>query len=331
MNTLCYKLDRSWIYTTWNVIPSNILCENQCKENSANYQYYGTSYDNCYCRKTELLDDHKEEHHRCTHQCSVDSVGICGGFHGEDRLLTVSEIDYGYLPVNMRGQLSLAASPYKITDDRSVGIVGKQCYKFDESWTYNSWNNQSTNIVCEDLCKEADVNNQYYGTMYDECYCRQTEPPNDTIEEIELCNEQCSNNTFEICGGYHVDYSLMTVSEIDRTSETVIETNTQRSSVTYVSTRDSAMTEFMNMITSDTSLAITTNSTPFTSRELSSTTSQTANNDIPPVMNETSTQAITDRTSVTVIETNTPRSKTYVSTRDSAMTEFINMITSDTS
>lgn len=43
MNTLCYKLDSSWIYTTWNEFPSNILCENQCKRNPANYQYYGTS------------------------------------------------------------------------------------------------------------------------------------------------------------------------------------------------------------------------------------------------------------------------------------------------
>ncbi|CAC5399843.1 unnamed protein product [Mytilus coruscus] len=47
------------------------------------------------------------------------------------------------------------------------------------------------------------------------------------------------------------------------------------------------------MITSDTSSAIATNSTPYTTQELSSTTSENANNDISPVLTETSIQATT--------------------------------------
>lgn len=67
------------------------------------------------------------------------------------------------------------------------------------------------------------------------------------------------------------------------------ETNTKATSETSVTTRDSAMTEFMNMITSDTSLAIATKSSHYTTWALSSTTSQNANNDFSPVLTETST------------------------------------------
>lgn len=77
----------------------------------------------------------------------------------------------------------------------------------------------------------------------------------------------------------------------DQTPETV--TNTKATSATSVSTRNSTMIEFMNMITSDTSLAIGTKSSHDTTWALSSTTSQNANNDISPVMTETSTQETT--------------------------------------
>ena len=79
----------------------------------------------------------------------------------------------------------------------------------------------------------------------------------------------------------------------DRTTETVIVKNTQGTGATSVSRRVSAMTEFINMITSDTSSALSTKITPYTTQDVSRTTSENANNDISSVMTETSTQTTT--------------------------------------
>ncbi|CAC5422728.1 unnamed protein product [Mytilus coruscus] len=117
----------------------------------------------------------------------------------------------------------------------------------------------------------------------------------------------------------------------DRRTETVTVTNTEAASATSVYTRDSATADFMNMITSDTSSAIATNSTPYTTQELSSTTSENANNDISPVLTETSTQATTGLSTETVTVTNTEATiTTSVSIRESTTADFMKMITSAT-
>ncbi|CAG2257112.1 unnamed protein product [Mytilus edulis] len=120
----------------------------------------------------------------------------------------------------------------------------------------------------------------------------------------------------------------------NQTTETVTVKNTQGTSATSVSRRVSAMTEFINMITSDTSSALSTKITPYTTHDVSRTTSENVNNDISSVMTETSTQATTGLSTetVTVTATNKEATRTTsVSRRESTTTEFIRMITSDTS
>ncbi|XP_063436296.1 uncharacterized protein LOC134717733 [Mytilus trossulus] len=206
------------------------------------------------------------------------------------------------------------------------------CYKFVQTWDNEHAFSQNDNSWCKTVCKEADAKYQYSGTYYNYCYCRETEPSAfDKVDDDDECYYECPGNNEDMCGGY-VNGHLLTVSKIDRTNETVTKTNTQGTSATAVSTRVSAMTEFMNMITNDTSSALATEIAPYITQDLSSTTSGNANNDISPVSTETSTRETTDRTTETVTEKNTQTTSTpAVSTRASAMTEFTNMITSDKS
>ncbi|CAC5369820.1 unnamed protein product [Mytilus coruscus] len=76
-------------------------------------------------------------------------------------------------------------------------------------------------------------------------------------------------------------------------TETGTVTNTQITSVTSVSLRESTTEGFMNMITNDTSPAIDTESTPYTIRELFSPMSENANTAISILMTETATQTTT--------------------------------------
>ncbi|VDI24024.1 Hypothetical predicted protein [Mytilus galloprovincialis] len=161
------------------------------------------------------------------------------------------------------------------------------------------------------------------------CFCRETKPLVSNKEDDHQCTKKCQGNNDDMCGGY-VNYPLITVSEIDRTTKTVNEKNTQGTSATYVSTRVSVITEFINMITSDKSSIIATKNTHYTTQASSSTTSKNANNDISSVMTETSTQATPDRKTETATESKAT-SAIFVSTRDSAITDFMNMITNDTS
>lgn len=81
----------------------------------------------------------------------------------------------------------------------------------------------------------------------------------------------------------------------DLTTATVTEKSTQVTSTPDVST---AMTEFITMITSHASSPVATTSTPYTTRKVSSTTSENANYDISSVMTETLTPATTGTANV---------------------------------
>ncbi|XP_063436543.1 uncharacterized protein LOC134717973 [Mytilus trossulus] len=175
-------------------------------------------------------------------------------------------------------------------------LYSASCYRREELWDTIQSSSQNDNSRCKNNCKEADAKYQYSGTRVRYCYCGKTEPSAfDKVADNE-CTYRCPGNNEDICGGYdhNFDYNLLTVSTIDRTTETVTTgKNIQETSATAVSTRVSAMTEFMNMITSDTSSSFSTNFTPFTTHDESSTTSGNANNYISPMWTETSTQETT--------------------------------------
>ncbi|XP_063436702.1 uncharacterized protein LOC134718142 [Mytilus trossulus] len=155
---------------------------------------------------------------------------------------------------------------YRITVSKIDSAERYSCYKFDTLWGTPHRILNLTNGLCERNCNDA-----YSGTYRPYCYCRKTEPSAYYKVDDDECAIECP----------------------DRTTVTMTEKNTQGTSKPSVSTRVSAMTEFMNMITSDTSSAIATKSTHYTTQDLSSTTSQNANNDISSVIIETSTPGTT--------------------------------------
>ncbi|XP_076081351.1 uncharacterized protein LOC143052247 [Mytilus galloprovincialis] len=79
----CYKLDSSWkdinlVYLQYN----NISCENQCKQASTIYIYYGTSKTTCYCQEAGLSALTEKVKDKCESQCAFNNQESCGREHG---------------------------------------------------------------------------------------------------------------------------------------------------------------------------------------------------------------------------------------------------------
>ncbi|VDI47719.1 Hypothetical predicted protein, partial [Mytilus galloprovincialis] len=126
------------------------------------------------------------------------------------------------------------------------------------------------------------------------CYCRVTKPTFIDNTQLYTCDRtfDCPGNNNELCGGEYKKFlnwlERITVSKTDRTTEAV--KNIQATTTMSVSMRDTTTTDFMHILTSDTSLAIVTQSTPKNIREISSSNSENANSAISTVMTETSTR-----------------------------------------
>ncbi|CAC5359281.1 unnamed protein product [Mytilus coruscus] len=170
-----------------------------------------------------------------------------------------------------------------------------ECCNFEYSWDHSfPENDKVTNIWCENLCKASAANYQYSGTIKNICYCHATKPTFIDSTQLYSCtnNFLCPGISGELCGGYYKNNwtKRITVSKIDRATEIVTVKNTQATSATFVSIRNSTTSVFMDMITSDTSPAIVTQSTPYTVPALSSTTSENAITAISTIITETQTQ-----------------------------------------
>ncbi|XP_071140118.1 uncharacterized protein [Mytilus edulis] len=180
---------------------------------------------------------------------------------------------------------------YIKTSDR---VVVKSCYRYESSWTYFRFNATLTNIWCENQCKKSVDNYRYCGTLFKTCYCRETEL-SEHGKQTNKCNTPCPGNNNETCGmiNSNSESTYVTVSEIERLTETMTITNTQASGTTFVSMRDSTSADFMKIITSDTSAEIVTQSTPSIIQEVLSTTTENVDTTISTVMTSTLTQATT--------------------------------------
>ncbi|XP_052085213.1 uncharacterized protein LOC127722375 [Mytilus californianus] len=163
-----------------------------------------------------------------------------------------------------------------------------QCYWFVPlRWTLLFENNAVTNNWCEDQCKAHATNYQYAGTISNKCFCGKVDPEwIDSTSTFAQCTEknQCPGDISEFCGGYYksytVTYKRITVSKIERSTETV------------TVKRDSATAAFITMIPSDASPATVSKSNSYTIRQdLSYTTSENANTAISTVMTENTTNA----------------------------------------
>ncbi|XP_071140149.1 uncharacterized protein [Mytilus edulis] len=136
---------------------------------------------------------------------------------------------------------------YLKSSDSAVIYV---CYNFNQhNWDKGTQNNGLTNIWCVNHCKDADTKYKFAGTISDFCYCRKKElVPTHKYQDIE-CISKCPGNSSEICGR---DFSRITVSTIGLPTETVPVTNTQATSASFVSIKESTTTYFMKMITTTT-------------------------------------------------------------------------------
>ncbi|CAC5399847.1 unnamed protein product [Mytilus coruscus] len=178
----------------------------------------------------------------------------------------------------------------KMRIDRAVV---KLCYEYDNSSrTYFRFKEKLTNIWCENLCKYAVDNYRYCGTSYTVCYCRETEL-SATGKRQNKCKTPCPGKKQETCGmiNSREQPTHVTVSEIEKSTETVTVKNTQATIATSVSIKDSTTADFMNMITSATSPVTVTKSSLYTNQGIYSTSSENANTAISNVMTQTSTNA----------------------------------------
>ncbi|CAC5359279.1 unnamed protein product [Mytilus coruscus] len=163
--------------------------------------------------------------------------------------------------------------------------VVQSCYKFDKSlWEFLSLNSTLTNIWCKNQCK-GDANNRYFGTSYTICYCRKTEITGSDEKEKDECKSKCPGNKDEFCGsilgwengkpsGSFITPTHVTVSEINRPPNTLTAKVTQTTSITPMAVRETFTTNFMRMISTDTSPATVTNSTPLNTRKSITSTSE---------------------------------------------------------
>ncbi|VDI30970.1 Hypothetical predicted protein [Mytilus galloprovincialis] len=181
-------------------------------------------------------------------------------------------------------------------------VMVASCYKLDSSWTDVLWGNFNENdSLCKNICKEASLTYTYYGTTVEQCFCGKTIPT-------------LSNNNGNNCAGQNSFRWLLTVSEIG----------------------ESFTTSFMDLINTDTSQSTTMKSTntkkSITATSANAHTSISTESTLSTTDIEMSTSKGLSTETVTVTVTNKEATRTTsVSRRESTTTEFIRMITSDTS